>query len=206
MNSMDRDTWEEQYRNNENPWTIPEDALIKEVSDLQPGRFLDIGAGEGHNSIWMAKQGWDVTALDLSPSALSTARRLAKEQRVVIDTVAGDILEYRPDSLFDLVYVGYIHVAKDIRRKILEKSSSFTKEGGTLIYIGIPRGEGSDDGTIPPEDLATMDEVVRELKPMDIVRSYRDHVSMDFEWGPFETDIMVVVARKGGENGEERSL
>ena len=54
-------------------------ALVAEVEGRRPGRVLDVGCGEGADAIWLAQQGWDVTALDVSGVALERARAVAKE-------------------------------------------------------------------------------------------------------------------------------
>jgi hypothetical protein len=46
----------------------PNPALLAEVSELQPGRALDIGCGEGADAVWLADRGWEVAALDVSPA------------------------------------------------------------------------------------------------------------------------------------------
>lgn len=60
----------------------PNEALIREVSDLTPGRVLDIGCGEGADAVWLAEQGWQVTAIDAAGVAVERARERAAERGV----------------------------------------------------------------------------------------------------------------------------
>ncbi|HEX4816102.1 MAG TPA: FAD-dependent oxidoreductase, partial [Nonomuraea sp.] len=53
-------------------------ALVREAADLTPGRALDLGCGEGADSIWLAGRGWRVTATDISRTALARAARRAE--------------------------------------------------------------------------------------------------------------------------------
>ena len=60
----------------------PNEALIREAGELTPGRVLDIGCGEGADAVWLAEQGWHVTAIDTAGDAatvvVETARRRPK--------------------------------------------------------------------------------------------------------------------------------
>lgn len=56
--------WDERY-SGEQVWSgNPNEALVVESKDLAPGRVLDVGCGEGADAVWLAHQGWEVTALD----------------------------------------------------------------------------------------------------------------------------------------------
>lgn len=57
----------------------PNGSLVAEVADLEPGTALDVGCGEGADAIWLAHQGWKVTALDPSAVALDRAATAAGE-------------------------------------------------------------------------------------------------------------------------------
>ncbi|WIM72535.1 methyltransferase domain-containing protein [Corynebacterium suedekumii] len=56
---------------------LPNEALVHEAGRLTPGRALDIGCGEGADAVWLAEQGWEVTAIDPVAAALERARTLA---------------------------------------------------------------------------------------------------------------------------------
>ena len=61
------------YVESEQLWSgNPNDALIREVQGLAVGDALDVGAGEGADAVWLAKQGWVTTAVE--PSAIACGR------------------------------------------------------------------------------------------------------------------------------------
>ncbi|HEX7399851.1 MAG TPA: methyltransferase domain-containing protein, partial [Candidatus Limnocylindrales bacterium] len=55
----------------------PDPTLLDEIGALSPGRAIDLGAGDGRNAIWLARRGWDVTAVDFSQVAIDRGRALA---------------------------------------------------------------------------------------------------------------------------------
>jgi len=67
--------WESKYRSGETPWDrgAPNPALTQWLADdaLPPGRALVPGCGRGYEVMTLARAGWQVTAIDSAPSALS---------------------------------------------------------------------------------------------------------------------------------------
>ena len=80
---MDRQGWNERYAAHDLVWGAePNRFLAEELAALPAqGRALDLACGEGRNAIWLAKRGWQVTAVDYSSVAVERARRLAREQQ-----------------------------------------------------------------------------------------------------------------------------
>src|SRR5690349_24226678 len=63
--------WDERYRSADRIWSgNPNPHLVTTVTGLPPGTALDVGCGEGADAVWLAEQGWQVTALDVSAVAL----------------------------------------------------------------------------------------------------------------------------------------
>jgi SAM-dependent methyltransferase len=88
------------------PWhrDTPERLLISVVQARQGrGRALDVGCGSGAFSVWLAKQGMEVTGLDLFPEAIAMARALGEKKREKVDFTCGDLFSYAPDRPFDVV-------------------------------------------------------------------------------------------------------
>jgi SAM-dependent methyltransferase len=83
-------------------------ALVTEVSELEPGRALDVGCGEGADAVWLAGRGWEVTGLDVSGVALERAAQLARHADVQVNWVHAGLLDATlPAGGFDLVSVQY---------------------------------------------------------------------------------------------------
>jgi 2-polyprenyl-3-methyl-5-hydroxy-6-metoxy-1,4-benzoquinol methylase len=76
-----------------------------------PGSALDLGSGPGIHAIALAKRGWKVTAVDISPGAIRMASQFAEEAGVRIDFRNADVLSFHPSSSsFDLVHDrGFLH-------------------------------------------------------------------------------------------------
>ena len=161
--------WNEMWESMGEPGRDPDDLLKAQVEGLTPGRALEIGCGTGGNAVWLAEQGWNVTAIDFSEVAIDKGRKLAKERGVNVDFVAADATTYQPKGEFDLVTSFYIQLQPEQRVKMLAMASDALAPGGTLLFV-------SHDITSPPsgwddEDLPTLttpDEIVSELPGLKI--------------------------------------
>jgi SAM-dependent methyltransferase len=101
--------WDGRYADREQMWSgQPNGALLAEVAGLTPGRVLDVGCGEGADAVWLARGGWDVTALEVSGVALERAIGHASDAGVAIRWVHAGLAEaaLAPGS-FDLVSAQY---------------------------------------------------------------------------------------------------
>lgn len=165
---MDSEDWDRRYDTSELVWTaVPNQFLVAEVASLVPGTALDLGAGEGRNAIWLAQQGWQVTAVDFSEVGLAKARQLAAASGVEVTTVHADVVV---DNLaydrFDLVVVLYLHLVPSSRRIALRRAADAVAPHGMLLVLGhdldnIAHGCG---GPQDPEILFTPDDVVAEIE------------------------------------------
>jgi len=70
----------------------PDETLVDLVSPLHPGRAVDLGAGEGRNSLWLAAEGWDVTAVDASEVGLERLRVRAAAEHLSVSTAVDDLV------------------------------------------------------------------------------------------------------------------
>ncbi|HTO01244.1 MAG TPA: bifunctional NAD(P)/FAD-dependent oxidoreductase/class I SAM-dependent methyltransferase [Microthrixaceae bacterium] len=130
--------WDHRY-SGEQIWSgNPNGALVSEVADLPVGRALDVGAGEGGDVIWLAEQGWKVTASDVSQRALdriesvATKRSLALEFRHIDanapDAFAGD--------QFDLVSAHYASIPRTPDDRGIRNLTTAVAPGGLLLVVG----------------------------------------------------------------------
>ena len=85
--------WDEFYSNREKPIpffaNVPDESLVEYVERHLPnsGKALDLGCGPGRNAIYLAKQGWDVDAVDLSQEAIRWAEERASEAGVQVNFI-----------------------------------------------------------------------------------------------------------------------
>jgi 2-polyprenyl-3-methyl-5-hydroxy-6-metoxy-1,4-benzoquinol methylase len=154
-----QDFWEDFY-SGERLWSgNPNASLVDEVADLRPGTALDLGCGEGGDAIWLAAQGWSVTAADISQTALDIAARHAEEAGVTVRWERHDLAVSQPAGSFDLVTTSFLHSKVELpRARILRAAAGAVAPGGTLLIIGhAPSAEHQH------ADLPGPDEVVAEL-------------------------------------------
>ena len=156
----DRQEWDRRYASTDRLFPLhPDDALVELAGDLPAGRSLDLGAGEGRNTLWLAARGWDATAVDLSAVALERLAGAAEAQGLTVRTVVGDMVEFlRGGESFDLVVVAFIHPSPAERPGFLAAAASAVAPGGHLFLIGHHleshgRAGPPDPGRLYEEDL-----------------------------------------------------
>lgn len=129
----ERPTWEEAHAGEDRVWSgNPNGALVSVATGLTPGTALDVGCGEGADAVWLAQQGWQVTALDPSGNALRRARAAAAGSGVEVEFVQGVLTDARPDE-FDLVSVAY--PALDLDEAPMDRLGDLVTPGGRLLVV-----------------------------------------------------------------------
>jgi SAM-dependent methyltransferase len=139
---FDENFWDERYRSAQRVWSgQPNPQLVTEVTDLQPGRALDAGCGEGADAIWLARNGWNVVAVDISGVAIARGEKHAKDT----DPAAADRIEWRRADLlaeppesgsYDLVTAQFIHPPPEERARFFTSLGAAVRTGGTLLIVG----------------------------------------------------------------------
>lgn len=126
--------WDERY-SGERVWSgNPNQALVAEAADLPVGRALDIGCGEGADSVWLASRGWRVTSLDISSRAVELTLRAAREAGVEVTGVAAAFADAAlPAGSFELVSAMYPVLPAD--GGALEKLLGLVAPGGHLLFV-----------------------------------------------------------------------
>jgi tellurite methyltransferase len=98
---------------------------------------LDLGCGEGRDSVFFAELGATVTGVDLSADGLDKARRLARGRGVRVRWIEGTMPEALPAGRFDLVFsCGSIHyVPRADRRPLFRRLAAMTRPGGHQAHV-----------------------------------------------------------------------
>jgi len=101
--------WDTIYRQGTPPWETgyPSGELVRILDEgaIEPGETLELGCGTGVDAVFLARRGFDVTAVDSSPLALERARVRAEREDVLARFVLDDVFQFgRTAGQFDLVY------------------------------------------------------------------------------------------------------
>ncbi|HUG90402.1 MAG TPA: class I SAM-dependent methyltransferase [Planctomycetaceae bacterium] len=132
MSTDDRRRWDAKYAGRSVPAQLaPDEWLVENVLSLPPGRALDLACGIGHNAVWLARRGWTVDAVDISPAGLRLAAGLAGRNKTSVNWIAADLDAFTPAAgACDLVLV--FRFLDRVRLPRLIESA--LAAGGLLIY------------------------------------------------------------------------
>ena len=89
--------WDVHYKSGQPPWEngMPSEELRRVIGEqkLLPGRVIELGCGTGINAVWLAQQGFDVTAIDFNALAIEKAGRRAEKANASVRFVLADVLD-----------------------------------------------------------------------------------------------------------------
>ena len=202
---MDRSDWNARYAATDLVWgSEPNRFVVAELEGRTPqGRALDLACGEGRNAIWLAAQGWRVTAVDFSEVAIERARKLAARRGVDIEWLREDLASYAPpEAAFQLVLIAYLQIPGAELRRVLARVAGALAPGGELLMIGHARRNLSEGvgGPRDPAVLWTPDEIDAALEALALSVERCEHVlrSVDTPDGlQQEVDVLARARRPG---------
>lgn len=131
--------------------------LRQQAAQLPPGaRVLLPGDGEGRNSVWLAEQGFQVTAMDSSRVGLDKAQNLAAQRGVEIEVVHADLADWIPaPASADAVVLTFVHLPGTLRAGVHQRLVKALRPGGLLILEAFhPRQLSYDSGG--PKDVSML--------------------------------------------------
>jgi len=125
--------WNERYRAGEQLFHEPSPLVTRFSRELETGHALDLACGAGRNSLYLAEQGWRVTAVDGSPLAIEILRERARQRKLVIESRVADLergeFEIEPGA-YDLICDCYY-----LQRSLIPKMKLSLRPGGIIIAI-----------------------------------------------------------------------
>jgi SAM-dependent methyltransferase len=162
---MDIAGWDQRYRSGdraEDQAVEPVPLVARIAQTLKPGRALDLACGAGRNAIWLAAQGWDVTAADGSPAAIE----LLKQKAPAVHAIAADL--ERGEFAIELAAWDLILMSYYLQRDLFEPAKAGLGPGGVLIAIVHVTEPGED----PNEHRAARGELTEYFRGWEILHSY----------------------------------
>lgn len=191
--------WDERYSATEINWAArPSQVVEAELGALAPGRALDLAAGAGRHTVWLAERGWRVTAVDFSRVGLDRGRQLSAARGVPgpqVDWVLADLLHYQPErDAYQLALMSYLQSTPEVRSAALAAAAAALAPGGTLLVLGfdltnLTEGTGRPSN---PDVLYTPESVCAALDGLRILRAERIRREVRTAAGP-KTSVDTVV-------------
>lgn len=133
MSLDDRVRWDMQHADSpksERPSIFLREIIDNDSWEIPRGRALDIACGKGRNALFLAGQGFDVVAIDISAVALEEGRRRAREKSLSISWQQSDLEPIRlPENSFDLV-INFNY----LQRSLIRQLKGALKSGGHVIF------------------------------------------------------------------------
>ena len=158
--------------------TEPVAFLVEQIDRLPKGTALCLAAGEGRNAVWLAQQGYDVTAMDASPIGLEKAVALAEQRGVRIATEVGDLQGDYDMGIerYDLITNFYYHDTA-----MIPAVMRALKPGGAFVLqnFSIDQLETNQFGPRNPDFLA---------KPNELLEYFADYRVLHYEDAIVELD------------------
>lgn len=115
-------------------------------------RAVDLACGTGRNARYLARHGWQVTAVDFAEEGLNYGRRVADAAGLTIDWQVADLVTWQPDrELYDLVIICYLHLPWSEMDRVLRSAWSGVAPGGRLVVVGHDR-TNLEHGTGGPQN------------------------------------------------------
>ncbi|OJG03577.1 SAM-dependent methyltransferase [Pseudonocardia alni] len=137
--------WDELYRRRGGGEVRANPLLAEVAGPLTPGTALDLGCGAGGDTIWLARRGWHVTAVDISAAAVDGLARRGRAEGLAPQVRAErhDLATTFPAGAFDLVSAQYLHTPFTLDRDaVLRTAARALRPGGLLLVV--------DHGSVAP--------------------------------------------------------
>lgn len=181
---MPKEKWNEQFQQNKHTYGTKVNEFIQDKSTLFPkrGHIACFAEGEGRNAVYLAKQGHDVTAYDISPVGLYHARLLAEENKVTINTIEADLIDMSVERhTYDGAIMVFGHVHELNQEKFLNNMMQSVKNGGYFIFEVYSKYQINYDTGGPGIEEMLYDpvEVLRIIQPYKCVHFYYGEVNRE---------------------------
>ena len=179
-----QEMWDERFGQAEPVYGEHPNAYLRaQVFRLTPGgKVLVPGDGYGRNGLWLAKQGFQVSTVDLSPVGVERARKAAQAAGLAMTIEEADLATWTwPDSEFDAVASIFLHLPPEVRPKIHARMLSALKPGGLLIIEAFTPAQlqNSSGGPKQVELLYTAEILRKDFAEADALELLEVEIDLD---------------------------
>ena len=173
--------WNQKYRIDAWLYTKVENRFVKELCEpLVPGKAIDLAGGEGRNSMWLAKRGWQVEDVDFSAVALKKFRAWVAEEAVADPSLTARCHTTKADARgfksklapADLGVIAYLQIPQDELSAAIKGLVAKLKPGAHLVGVwhSLDNLEGGFGGPRNPDVLPSVERIraILATLPVDI--------------------------------------
>jgi len=134
-----KNPYDERYLQEGYYWGLKPSRMCYKVLEMMPPdrplKLLDVGCGEGRNAVFFARNGYRVTAFDLSLKGVEKTKKYAERVGVRVNVFQADVNKYLLDDDYDIIFsTGVLHyIPPHLRKQILENYKIHTNEGGLNV-------------------------------------------------------------------------
>lgn len=185
--------WDDRYSRGEHSTSEPSRLLERVARERKPGRALDIACGAGRHAIFLAKHGWDVTAVDSSSVGIEHLRERARTSGVIVNAHIADLerSEFQIEGeAYDLICVFYY-----LQRDLFPKLCEGLRPGGTLVAAIHMVDESPDIKPMNPDFLLQPGELRGFFRGWTI-EHYHETTHHDTDAGEHSRRSAEIIARK----------
>ena len=127
--------WDERYSTEEYAYgAAPNEFLVEKAHYIPKGKVLSLAEGEGRNAVFLAQQGYSVTAVDASEVGLNKARKLAEEKGVIVEFIYADLADYDlGEKQWDGIVSIFCPLPSTIRKALYKKVMAGLKLNGVFL-------------------------------------------------------------------------
>jgi len=188
--SDQRAKWNKRYRENDSAGVDREPAFVlTQHAHLLPssGVALDLACGMGANALFLARQGLQVCAWDISDVAIDSLRQDALQQHLEVSVEVRDVVldPPIPDS-FDVIVVSHF-----LDRSIISSLVDALKPGGVIFYQTFIREKSADVGPACPDFLLETNELLQMFAGLNVL-AYREEGMVGNVREGFRNEAMLV--------------
>ena len=162
---MNQSKWDNRYQSEDYVFgTEPNTFLAEYYSAIPKGKVLCLADGEGRNSVFLAKQGYEVTAVDMSLVGINKAKLLAEKNAVDIDFIHANLQDFdMGDNYWHGIVSIFCHVPVPLRRQLHAAVVQGLRTGGVcLLESYTPDQLKHGTGGPPDVDLLMTTETLRD--------------------------------------------
>lgn len=187
--------WDERYSADEYAYgKDPNEFLVEQYEIIPKGKVLSLAEGEGRNAVFLAKQGYSVTAVDGSQVGLEKARKLAKENGVELELIQADLVAFdlgvaKWDGIVSIFFPLPAAQRKELHKKVV---AGLKQNGIYLVEAYRPEQvEYGTGGGKSPDTMTTKASLLQELDALEF--SHLETLERNVVEGKYHTGLAAVI-------------